>query len=117
MVQTVFVDTHDGLSAVVDVSLRTCGSLFNLQLRQTGLDSFGHAAKLLNLLDVIPCATGYLVGQSLYIVGTAPRVNLLRNVGFLLDVYLGVTCNTCREVGRQCYSLVKSVGVQRLGMA
>lgn len=57
------------------------------------------------------------VGKSFNIVGTSPWVNLLCNVGFLLDINLGVTRDTCREVGRKCDSLVKSVGVKRLSVS
>ena len=63
-----------------------------------------------------PCLLHEFVGQSLYIVGTCPRIDDLGDVGFLLDVDLGVTGDTSRKVGRQCDSLVEGVGVQRLGM-
>ena len=50
------------------------------------LDGLGHAAELLDLLDVGPGAACDLVGEALDIVRAAPRVNLLADVGLLLDV-------------------------------
>ena len=57
-----------------------------------------------------------LVGQGLNIVRASPRVNLLAHLRLVLDVDLGVTSDTSREVGRQGDSLIKRVGVQRLGV-
>ena len=59
---------------------------------------------------------GYLVGKGLYIVAAAPWIHLLGNESLLLDVYLCITCDTCREVGGQSDSLVKRIGMQRLCM-
>ena len=66
---------------------------------------------------MLPCAVGNLIGQRLHIVGTGPGVDFLADLGLLLDVNLGVTGNTCREVGRQGDSLVKRVSVERLSMS
>ena len=41
----------------------------------------------------------------------------VRYVRLLLDVDLGVTCDTCGEVGRQGDSLVEGVGMQGLSMS
>ena len=60
---------------------------------------------------------GDLVGERLHVVGACPRVDLAADIGFLLDVDLRITGDTCREVGRQGDGLVQSVGVQRLGVS
>ena len=56
------------------------------------------------------------VGQAFHIVGAAPGIDLLADEGFLLNIDLGITGTTCREVRRQGDSLIESIGVQRLGM-
>ena len=58
-----------------------------------------------------------LVGQGLHVVGTCPRVDLLADLGLVLDVDLGVAGNTSREVGGQRDGLVEGVGVERLGVS
>lgn len=68
-------------------------------------------------MDVFPSLVGQLVGERFYIVRTCPWVDFLSDVGFFLDVNLGVAGNTCREVGWQCDSLVEGVGVERLGVS
>ena len=60
---------------------------------------------------------GDLVGEGFDVVGTRPGIYFAADVGFLLDVDLGVTGDTCREVRRQGDRLVQCVGVQRLGVA
>ena len=117
MVETVLVDTDDGLRAGVDMSLSTCCSLLDFQFRQTGLDSLGHTAQFLDFLDMLPGAVSDLVCKALHVVGTAPGIDLLADVGLFLDIDLGVARDTCREVGRQRDGLVEGVGVKRLGVA
>ena len=57
-----------------------------------------------------------LVGKRLYVVWTCPRVYRAAYVCLLLNVNLSIAGNTCREVCRECNSLVQSVGMERLGM-
>ena len=116
MLQTVFVGTDDGLYAGVDTSLRAGGCLLDTHLGQTGLDGLGHTAELLNLLDVLPSLVHEFVGQGLYVVRTCPRVDLLADLSLVLDVDLGVTGDTSREVCRQGDGLVERIGVERLSM-
>ena len=68
MVETVLVDTDDRLASGVDAGLSARGSAFDTELGQTGLDGLGHAAKLLDLLDMLPGAVSDLIGKSLHIV-------------------------------------------------
>ena len=65
---------------------------------------------------MLPSLVGNFVGQRLYIVGTAPRVHVLADVGFFLNIDLRITGDTGREVGRQGDGFVEGVGVQRLRM-
>ncbi len=107
MVEAVFVDTNDSLASRVDAGLCTGRRFLDAEFGQTGFDSLGHAAELLDFLNVFPRAMCYLVGKR-----ATPRVNLLGDIGLLLNIYLGVAGYTCREVGGQCYGLVKGVGVK-----
>ena len=116
VVKTILVDTDDSLTTGVDACLSACGSFLDTELGQTGFDSLGHAAERFNLLYMLPCAVSDLVGERLHIVATSPWVNLLGDHSLLLDIDLSVAGNTCGEVGRQCDSLVESVGVERLSM-
>ena len=116
MLQTILIRTHDCLYARVDTCLCTGSSLLDTHLRQTRLDGLRHTTQLLNLLDMLPSLVYQLVGQRLYIVATSPWVDLLAHLGLVLDIDLRVTCDTSREVSRQCDSLVEGVGVERLGM-
>ena len=77
----------------------------------------GHTAQFLDLLDTLPSLVGDLVGEGFDVVGTCPGIHFAADVGFLLNVDLGVTGDTCREVRRQGDRLVQCVGVQRLGVA
>ena len=117
MLKTVLVRADDGLHARVDAGLSAGSRLLDAHLGHTGLDGFGHTSEFLYLLDVLPCLVHQLVGQCLDVVGTGPRVYLLAHLCLVLYVYLSVAGYTCREVCRQCDSLVESVGVQRLCVA
>ena len=117
VVKTVFVDTYDCLTARVDTCLRACRCFLDAQLRQTCFDSLCHTAEFLDFLDVLPCAVCDFVGKGFYIVAAAPRVDGACNLCFLLDINLGVTGNTCREIGRKRDGFVECVGMEALGMA
>ncbi len=117
MVETIFVDADDGLATRVNASLSACGCFFDAEFGKTGFDSLGHAAEFLNLLDMLPCALSDFIGQSLYIVGTGPGIDLLGDHGLFLDIDLSVSGDTSREVCRQGDSFVEGVGVERLGVA
>ena len=56
------------------------------------------------------------IGQCFYVIRTSPWVNVLTYLSFFLYINLSITCDTCREIGRQCDSLIKSVGMKRLSM-
>ena len=116
VVKAVLVDTDDSLAARVDLCLLAGRSLFDTHLRQTRLDGLGHAAHGFHLLDVVPSTVGNLMSERLHIIRASPRVDHAADVGFFLDVNLGVTCDTGTEVGRQGDGFVQSVGVQRLGV-
>ena len=112
VVQTILVDTNDGLCATVDTGLSASCCLLDTHLGQTSLDSLCHTAKLLNLLDVSPSLGVKFLSELLNIVRTCPWIDVLANLSLVLDVDLGVTSDTGREVGRQSDSLVESIGVQ-----
>ena len=116
LVQAVLVDADDLLDARVDARLLAGRRLLDAHLRNTGLDRLGHTAQLLDLLNVLPCLLCDLLGEALHIVGTGPRIDLTADVGLLLNIDLGVTGDTRREVGRQGDRLVQRVGMQRLGV-
>ena len=97
--QTVFVQANDGFFAAVDICLTTGRAFFDTHLRQAGSDSFGHTAQGFNFLDMSPGTADDLVGEVFQIVGTAPGIDDLADFGFVLDVQLGVTGQTCGEVG------------------
>ena len=63
---------------------------------------------------MLPSLVHEFVGQALYVVRTCPRVDLLTDESFLLDVDLRVTSDTSGEVGRQSNRFVEGVGVERL---
>ena len=117
MLQTILVSTHDSLNTRVDTSLSTSGGLLDTHLRHTCLDSLSHTTQLLDLLDMLPSLVNKLVGEGLYVVRTSPWVDLLADLCLILDIDLGITGDTSREVGRQGDSLVERVGMQRLGMS
>ena len=112
----VLVDADDRLAAGVDAGLRAGGGLLDAQLGQPGVDGLGHAAGLLDLLDVPPGPPGQVVGQLLDVGRAAPRVDDAGGAGLLLQHQLGVAGDAGGEVGRQRQRLVERVGVQRLGV-
>ena len=112
MIQTVFVYADDLLDARVDAGLLAGCRLLDTHLRNTGFDGFGHTAQFLDFLNVFPSLVSQFVGQCFYVVRTAPRVYVLTNLRFFLNVNLSITCNTCREVGRKGNRFVQCVGMQ-----
>ena len=100
----------------VDASLGTSRSLLNTHLGKPCFDGFGHTTHSLHLLDMLPSTLCELVGKRLYIVGTAPRIYLLADHGFLLNVDLSITSNTSRKVRREGNSFVQRIRMQRLSM-
>ena len=99
------------------MSLTTSGGFFDTHLRKAGVDSFGHTAEFFDFLNMSPSFANQLVGQEFYIIGTAPWVDNLTYLGFILDIKLRITSNTCGEVGRQGDGFVKRIRMKRLGMA
>ena len=68
VVESVLVDTDDGLATGVDTRLCARSGSLDTELGQSGFDSLGHAAELFDLLDVLPCAVCDLVGERLHVV-------------------------------------------------
>ena len=66
---------------------------------------------------MLPCAVGDLVGEGFNIVAAGPGIDLLGDHRLFLDIDLGVTGDTGAKVGRQCDSLVESVGVEALSVS
>ena len=114
--QTVIVYADNFFGAGIDMSLTTCCRFFDTHFRKTGINSFRHTAELFDFLDMCPGFLDQLIGQCLYIIGTAPRINNFADFGFVLNVQLSITSNTSREICRQRDSFVQSVSMQRLGM-
>ena len=111
------VDADDLFTAGVNAGLAARRRLFDAHLWQAGFYGLGHAAEGLDLLDVSPGAADEFVGERLDVVGAAPRVDDFADAGLVLDVELGVSRDTGREVGRQRDGFVKGVGVERLCVA
>ena len=114
--QSVLVQADNGFTAGVDICLTTSGAFFDTHLRKACGDSLGHAAQCFDFLNVCPCTFDDLVGEVFHIVGAAPWIDDLADFGFILDVKLGVTSQTSREVGRQSDCFVECVGMQGLGV-
>ena len=112
MLKAVFVRSDDGLYARVDTCLSAGCCLFDTHLWKSSLDSFSHTAELLDFLNVLPRLVHEFVGQCLHVVRTCPWVDFLADFCLVLDVNLRVTCDTCREIGRQSNRFVKRIGVQ-----
>src|SRR5690554_4926292 len=115
--QTVTVGTHDNLLATVDLRLSTGSRLFDTHFGQTGLYGLGHSTHFFHFLNQSPGLIGQFLGQRLHIIRAGPGINSLTNLGFLLNVNLGITGNTRREIGRQSNRLIERIGVQRLGVS
>ena len=115
--QTVLIQADNGFFTAVDVSLTASRTFFDTHFRKTGGNSFCHSAQGFDFLNVAPSTTDNLVCQIFYIVGTAPGIDNLAGFGFILDIELCITSQTCGEVGRKCDSFVQCVGMQRLGMS
>ena len=116
-IQTIFIQADNRLIAGVNLSLTAGCCFLNTHLRQTAGNSLSHTAQSLNLLNMSPSPADNLIGKSLHIIGTAPRINNLAHTGFILNVQLGITRNTGRKISRQGNSLIQGVGMQGLGMS
>ncbi len=114
--QRVLVHADHRLAPGVDPRLGARGGLLDAHLRQALVDRLGHAAGLLDLLDVGPGASGQLAGEALDVGRAAPRVHGPRRARLLLKEELGVAGDARGEVGRERQRLVEGVGVQRLGV-
>ena len=117
MIQTIFIHADNHLLTRVDAGLCASRSFFDTHLGHSGFDGLGHTAERLNFLDVFPSLVGNLLREFLHIVRTGPRVDFAAYLSFILNEDLGIAGNTSREVGRQGDSLVKRVGMERLGVA
>ena len=117
VLRPVLVDADHRLLAGIDARLGLGRGLLDAQLRNAGLDRLGHAAELLDLLDVAPGLARKLLRQPLDIERAAPGIDDAGGAAFLLQHDLGVAGDAGGEVGRQRQRLVERVGVQRLGVA
>ena len=115
--QTILVQANDGFLAAVDVSLTASCALFDTHLGQAGGNSLGHTAQSFNLLNMSPSTANNLISEVFQIIGTAPRVNNLANLGLVLNIQLGITGQASGEISRQRDSFVQSVSMQGLGVA
>lgn len=113
----VLVDADHRLAARVDTRLGAGGGLLDAEFGDALVDRAGHAAGLLDLLDVLPGAARQVVGQALDVRAAAPRVDHPCRARLLLDQQLRVAGDAGREVRGQGEGLVQGVRVQGLGVA
>ncbi len=113
----VFIHSDDGLCFGIDAGLSACSGFFDTHFGNTCLDGFGHTAQFFYFLNQCPGFLGQFFGQGFYIVRTRPRIHLFADIGFFLNVNLGITGNAGRKVCRQGNGFVQSIGMQRLGMS
>ena len=113
---TVEESTHSSaLPEQIDVvtALHACNTATDdAHLGDTRLDGLGHAAGRLDLLDVLPGASGQIVGEALDIGGARPGVDGAAGARLLLDDQLSVARDPRAEVGRQGDGLVEGVRMQ-----
>ena len=95
----VLVDADDRLAAGVDAGLGAGRGLLDAQLGDARVDGLGHAARRLDLLDVLPGAAGEVVRQLLDVRAAAPRVDDPGRAGLLLDAAAGC-CGRCAPRSR-----------------
>ena len=110
----IFVDPDNDILALVDTRLTCRSRLFNQALGHAGCHGFGHAAQCIYLADDFPRLIDQFCGQCLDIIGTAQRIDDLRNSAFFRQNDLRVAGNPRRKVSRQCYGFIKRIGVQGL---
>ena len=113
----VLVDADHRLLAGIDPGLRLGRGLLDAQLWHAGLDGLGHAAELLDLLDMTPGLRSEIAREPLDVIRAAPGIDDAGGAALLLQEELGVAGDARREVGRQRQRFVERVGVQRLGVA
>jgi len=115
--KAIFIDAHDHVGVAVDLGLTPGRGFFDAHFGQPGLDGFGHAAQLFHFHDVVP---GFLhdgVGEGFHIVGTRPGIDDFGDVGFVLQIELGVAGYAGREIGGQSDGLIQRIGMQGLGVS
>src|SRR5699024_5546125 len=78
---------------------------------------FRHTTHAFDFLDQGPTFMNQFVCQRFHVIRTCPRVDFLTDLRFFLDINLGITGDTCREVCRQCDSFVQCIRMQRLCVA
>ncbi len=115
--RAVFVDADHRLLSGVDAGLRAGGGFFDSHLGNAGLNRLGHATQFFHFQDVTPRSLSQIVRQTLDIVTSAPWINNVAAIGFLLNEKLRVAGDASREIGRQGERLVERVGMQRLRVA
>jgi hypothetical protein len=113
----VLVEADHCLPAGVDARLGARGGLFDAPLRQAELDRLGHAAERFDFVDMGARARREIGGQSLDVIGAAPRIDDARRAALLDQEQLGVAGDAGRERRRQRQRLVERVGVQRLSVS
>ena len=98
---TVLVDSDHGLLAGVDPSLRSSRRFFDAHLRDAGLNGLSHPAQVFHFTDALPCPLGQVVRQAFDEIASAPRIDYIAGVGFLLD-------NACVNFSTLCFDLATS---------
>ena len=116
MLGAILVHSYQRLLTCVYAGLRAGGGFLNPQLRDALLNRQSHAACLFHFADVLPSSLRQVVGQPLHIVAAAPRVGHSAQPRLLLQEQLRVARHPRRKISRQCQSLVKRVGMERLSM-
>src|SRR5690606_32602185 len=81
--EPVLVEPDNGFLARIDPGLAARGSLLDAQLRDAGFDRLGHAAHLLDLVEVRARLGDELLRQRLHEVAAAPRIDDVADAGFL----------------------------------
>ncbi len=82
------------------------GSFFDTKFWNTRLNGLGHSAKLCYLSHKSFGATDEVRSELFHVVGAAPWIGSVGNIGFQLQVQLSIAGNTCGEIRRQSNGLI-----------
>ena len=108
------VDPDDGLLARVDPGLGAGRRLLDPPFGQAGLDGPGHAAQAFDLLDMAHGPRREVGGQAFHIGGAAPRVDVMRRSGLVLQHELRIAGDAGGKIGRQGQRLVERVRMKTI---
>ena len=87
------VDPHNLVFSTIDPRLFARGRFFDAQFGQTLFNGLRHTAQFFHLFNQFPGAFGQFVCKVLHIVAASPGVDRPADVGFFLQVNLGVAGN------------------------